>query len=60
MKSDEKLKKILKTSIITLSVLTVINCIGIIGSSNALFEKSIDSKNSIVMKTKQNSRTNKR
>ena len=50
MKNDEKLKKILKTSIITFSVLTTINFIGIVGSSNALFTKSIDSKNNIALK----------
>ena len=50
MKNDEKLKKILKTSIITLSILTIINFIEIMSSSNALFEKSIDSKNKISMK----------
>ncbi len=47
---NKNLNKILKTSIVTLSVLTIINCIGIIGSSNALFEKSVDSKNSLSIK----------
>ena len=50
MKNDKKLKKILKTSIAVFSVLTVINFIGIIGSSNALFTKSVDSKNSLNIK----------
>ena len=47
---EKNLNKILKTSIVTVSILTVINCIGILGSSHALFEKSIDSKNKINFK----------
>ena len=47
---EKNLNKILKTSIVTFSILTVINCIGILGSSHALFEKSIDSKNKINFK----------
>ncbi len=47
VKYNKNLNKILKTSIVTFSVLTIINCVGIIGSSNALFEKSIDSKNNL-------------
>ncbi len=47
---NKNLNKVLKTSIAVFSVLTIINCIGIIGSSNALFEKSIDSKNNLSMK----------
>ena len=47
VKYNKNLNKMLKTSIVTFSVLTIINCVGIIGSSNALFEKSIDSKNNL-------------
>lgn len=44
VKYNKNLNKILKTSITIFSVLTIINCIWIVGSSNALFEKSIDSR----------------
>lgn len=51
MKKEKDIKKILKVSIVIFSVLTIINFIGIFSSSNALFEKSVDSKNSINIKS---------
>jgi len=52
MKSnEEKIKGVLRLSIILFSTLTVINFIGIVGSSNALFTKSINSKNKIAIKS---------
>ncbi len=38
-------------SIIVFSTLTVINFVGIVGSSNAIFEKDVESKNSIKIKS---------
>ena len=48
--NNKNLIKILKISITAFSILTIINCIGIMNSSNALFEKSVDSTNNIKMK----------
>ncbi len=48
---DEKIKKTLKTSIAVFSILSLFNFIGIVNSSYGLFSKSVDSKNSINIKT---------
>ena len=50
---DEKIKKTLKTSIAVFSILSLFNFIGIVNSSYGLFSKSVDSKNSINIKTYQ-------
>ena len=48
---EKNIIRILKTSIVIFSVLTIVNCIRIIGSSNALFTKSINSKNKLAIKS---------
>lgn len=51
MNKEEKIIKTLKTTIVTLTVLSVFNFIGIANTSYSLFNTTVNSKNSIQLKT---------
>jgi len=51
MNKEEKIKKTLKTTIVTLTVLSLFNFIGIANTSYSLFNTTVNSKNSIQLKT---------